>query len=64
MIIRSLGAQLSLRLAKGWTFLFQGLSLNNEVFGFYNGSHRFFIQREYYQPTYTFGFRWDLHREG
>ncbi len=56
-------AQLSYRLPKGFTFLFQGLNLNNAVFGFYNGSPQLFIQREYYQPTYTVGFRWDLHRE-
>ena len=53
-------AQASYRLGKGWTALFQGLNLNNEVFGFYNGSPQYFIQREYYGPTYTFGFRWDL----
>ena len=56
-------AQASLRLGKGWTALFQGLNLNNAVFGFYNGSPQFFIQREYYKPTYTLGFRWDLHHE-
>jgi len=26
-------------------------NLNNEVFGFYNGSTQYFNQREYYQPT-------------
>ena len=31
-----------------------GLNLNNEVFGFYQGSSQFPIQREYYKPTYTF----------
>jgi hypothetical protein len=31
-----------------------------EVFGFYFGSTPYFSQREYYQPTYTFGLRWDL----
>jgi TonB-dependent receptor len=34
------------------------LNLNNEVFGFYQGSERFPIQREYYSPTYSFGLRW------
>jgi len=34
------------------------LNLNNEVFGFYQGSERFPIQREYYWPTYSFGLRW------
>lgn len=34
------------------------LNINNEVFGFYNGSERYPIQREYYSPTYSFGLRW------
>jgi TonB-dependent receptor len=60
-------AQASIRLHKserggGWTALVQGLNLNNEVFGFYNGSPQFFIQREFYKPTFTFGLRWDLGR--
>jgi TonB-dependent receptor len=54
-------AQGSYRLGKGWTAIVSGLNLNNEVFGFYNGSPQFLVQREYYQPTYSFGFRWDLH---
>ena len=53
-------AQGSIRLGKGVTFLAQALNLNNEVFGFYQGSPQYFIQREYYKPTYSFGFRWDL----
>jgi TonB-dependent receptor len=53
-------AQGSFRLAKGWTAIVSGLNLNNEVFGFYNGSPQFVVQREYYKPTYSFGFRWDL----
>ena len=39
------------------------LNLNNEVFGFYNGSERYPIQREYYSPTYSFGLRWTLPTE-
>jgi len=39
------------------------LNLNNEVFGFYFGSEPYWTQREYYQPSYTFGLRWDLHHE-
>jgi TonB-dependent receptor len=35
-----------------------GLNLNNEVFGFYQGSSQYMIQREYYQPTFSFGMRW------
>jgi hypothetical protein len=33
------------------------------VFGFYFGSEPYWTQREYYQPSYTFGLRWDLHHE-
>ena len=39
------------------------LNLNNEVFGFYQGSEKFPIQREYYNPTYSFGLRWSPSRE-
>lgn len=35
-----------------------GLNLNNEVFGFYQGSSKYMIQREYYQPTFSAGLRW------
>jgi TonB-dependent receptor len=56
-------AQGSVYLGKGFTFTAAGLNLNNEVFGFYQGSPQYFIQREYYQPTYTFGLRWDLRHE-
>jgi TonB-dependent receptor len=56
-------AQGSYRLGKGWTAIVSALNLNNEVFGFYNGSPQFVVQREYYKPTYTFGFRWDLRQE-
>jgi len=52
-------AQGSFRIRRGLQFVAAGLNLNNEVFGFYNGSNPFFIQREYYKPTYTFGFRWE-----
>jgi TonB-dependent receptor len=52
-------AQGSFRIRKGLQFVAAGLNLNNEVFGFYNGSSPFFIQREYYKPTFTFGFRWE-----
>ena len=36
------------------------LNLNNEVFGFYNGSEQYPIQREYYNRTFSFGARWTL----
>jgi len=39
------------------------LNLNNEVFGFYNGSEPFPIQREYYSRTISAGVRWTLSRE-
>jgi hypothetical protein len=56
-------AQGSYYLGKGVTAIVSGLNLNNAVFGFYNGSPQFVVQREYYKPTYTFGFRWDLGHE-
>jgi hypothetical protein len=34
------------------------LNLTNEVFGFYQGSERYPIQREYYSRTISAGFRW------
>jgi TonB-dependent receptor len=39
------------------------LNLNNEVFGFYNGSEPFPIQREYYSRTVSLGLRWTPTRE-
>jgi TonB-dependent receptor len=56
-------AQGSIYLGKGFTATVAGLNLNNEVFGFYQGSPQFPIQREYYKPTYTLGLRWDLRHE-
>jgi hypothetical protein len=40
-----------------------GLDLNNEVFGFYQGSSQYMIQREYDRPTVAAGFRWSPLRE-
>ena len=37
------------------------LNLNNEVFGFYNGTEQYPIQREYYNRTISAGLRWTLH---
>lgn len=51
-------AQGSYHLGRGFDAIVSALNLNNEVFGFYQGSEKFFIQREYYKPTYTFGVRW------
>jgi TonB-dependent receptor len=56
-------AQASVRLQKGFTVLWQGLNLTDDVFGFYNGSPWYVTQREYYRPTYSFGLRWEPHRE-
>ena len=40
-----------------------GLNLNNEVFGFYQGSPQYMIQREYYHPTFAGGLRYTLGTE-
>src|SRR5712664_2372842 len=48
----------SYRIHKGFQFVASGLNLTNEVFGFYNGSGLYPIQREFYKPTVSFGFRW------
>jgi hypothetical protein len=53
----------SVRLPKGLTFIAYVLNVNNQVFGFYQGSNQFLIQREYYQPTYAAGFRWSPRHE-
>ena len=58
-----LDAQGSIRLTHGLTFVAYGLDLNNGVFGFYQGSPQYMIQREYYQPTVAMGFRWSPLRE-
>ena len=54
----------SWRLGKGLTAVAYGLNLNNEVFGFYQGSTNFPIQREFYKPTFGGGLRWSPSREG
>jgi TonB-dependent receptor len=56
-------AQGSVRLAHGLTFVMYGLNLTNEVFGFYQGSPQYMIQREYYTSTIAAGFRWSPVRE-
>jgi TonB-dependent receptor len=48
----------SYRLYKGLSFFAYGLNLSNEVFGFYQGSGIYPIQREFYKPTAAFGMRW------
>jgi TonB-dependent receptor len=57
-------AQGSVRMMKGLQFVVYGLNINNEVFGFYNGSPQYMVQREYYRPTIAAGFRWSpLHEK-
>ena len=53
-------AQASYRLphTRGLYAILSLLNLNNEVFGFYQGSPIFPIQREFYNRTYIFGLRW------
>ena len=51
-------AQGSVRMARGLSLVMYGLNLNNEVFGFYNGSPQFMLQREFYKPTIAAGMRW------
>jgi TonB-dependent receptor len=54
----------SYRLPHGFSFVMYGLNLNNEVFGFYNGSTQYLIQREFYKPSVAAGFRWSpLHEK-
>jgi TonB-dependent receptor len=48
----------SYRFYRGIQFVASGLNLSNEAFGFYNGSDRYPVQREYYRPTLSFGVRW------
>jgi TonB-dependent receptor len=51
------------RLPKGFTAVAYALNLNNEVFGFYNGSTVNPIQREFYKQTFGGGLRWSPTRE-
>jgi TonB-dependent receptor len=46
------------RLPKGFTAVAYGLNLNNEVFGFYQGSPNYPVQREFYRQTFGGGLRW------
>jgi TonB-dependent receptor len=56
-------AQATYYIGKGFTAVAVGENMNNEVFGFYNGSPQYMIQREYYKPTYSGGVRWTMHHE-
>ena len=50
-------AQASYTFKNGLKLLLSGLNLNNEVFGFYNGSPQWNIQREFYDRTFTLGLK-------
>lgn len=52
--------QASIRLTKGFSAIVYGLNLNSEVFGFYQGSPIYPIQRESYRPTVAAGLRKSL----
>ena len=48
----------SYRMYKGPQLGISGLNLSNEVFGFYQGSSIYPVQREFYKPSVIFGMRW------
>ena len=52
-------AQASVRVGGGLSLIVYGLNLTNEVFGFYNGSPQYVLQREFYKPTFAVGARWN-----
>jgi TonB-dependent receptor len=52
--------QASYRLPRGFEVYGYVLNMNNQVFGFYNGSTQYVVQREYYHPTYAGGLKWNL----
>jgi hypothetical protein len=56
-------AQASFQMHRGLLLIVAGLNLTHEVFGFYNGSSIYPIQREYYKPSYIFGLRYTLSNE-
>ena len=58
-------AQVNYRIphARGVHAIVSMLNLNNEVFGFYQGSEQFPIQREYYSRTIAVGLRWTSNPE-
>jgi TonB-dependent receptor len=57
-------SQIGYALPLGLKLSASGLDLNNEVFGFYQGSPQYPIQREYYHPTYSFTLSWTSGAEG
>ena len=57
-----LDAQASVHVGPGFSVVVYGLNLTNEVFGFYNGSPQYVVQREFYKPTFAAGLRWNPRR--
>jgi TonB-dependent receptor len=53
----------SYRMYKGLQLVVTGLNLSNEVFGFYQGSAIYPIQREFYKPSLILGLRWSSSAE-
>jgi hypothetical protein len=53
-----LDAQANIHVASGLSVVIYGLNLTNEVFGFYNGSPQYVVQREFCKPTIATGVRW------
>ena len=51
-------AQATYLLPSGFQVLVNVLNINNAVFGFYQGSKRFPIQREFYGRTISLGLRY------
>ncbi len=58
-----LDAQASYRLRPHLELIVSGLNLNNEVFGFYQGSPQYPSQREFYGRSFAIGFRWSNSNE-
>jgi TonB-dependent receptor len=58
-----LDAQASYRLKPRIKLIVSLLNLNNEVFGFYQGSPIYPTQREFYSPSYAVGIRWSNSKE-
>jgi hypothetical protein len=53
-----LDAQGIFRVMSGLSVVMYGLNLTNEVFGFYNGSPQYVVQREFHKPTFAVRVRW------
>jgi outer membrane receptor protein involved in Fe transport len=58
-----LDLQGSIRIKPRLKLIVSALNLNNEVFGFYQGSAQYPIQREFYGPSFAVGFRWSSSKE-